>query len=51
MKITIELCILELGTKIHFEPVILNFGNKFAQKGYFVSETKRVNITIEFCSV
>ena len=28
---------------------ILNFGTKFAQKGYFLSKTEKVNIAIEFC--
>ena len=33
----------------HFKQMILNLGNKFAQKGYFSSKTEKVNISIEFC--
>ena len=45
-------CILHiriaLSTKFHFTQTIFNFGTKFAQKGYFLSKTKKVNIIIEF---
>ena len=36
------------NTKFHFKQTILNFGTKFAPKGYFKSKTKGMNISIEF---
>ena len=39
------------GTKFQLELKILTFWTKFAQKGYFWSQTKEVNITIEFYTI
>ena len=40
---------ISLDAKFHFKQTVLNFWTKFAQKRYFRSNTKNVNITIEFC--
>ena len=40
---------ISLVTKFHFKQTIFYFGAKVAQKGYFWSKTKQLNITIEFC--
>ena len=39
---------INLDAKFHFKQSILNFMTKFAQKGYFRSKMKKVNITIQF---
>ena len=38
---------ISLGTKFKLKLTILNFGTKFAHKGYFLWKTEKVNITIE----
>ena len=38
---------IRLGTKFQLKLIILIFGTKFPQKGYFWSETEKLNITIE----
>ena len=40
---------ISVGTKFQLKVTILMFWTKFAQKGYFHSKTKKMNITIEFC--
>ena len=37
------------GTEFQLKLKILRFWTKFAQKGYFLSKTEKVNTTIEFC--
>ena len=43
VNITIKFCIFKL-----IQAPNLNFWTKFAQKGYFQSKMKKVNITIAF---
>ena len=38
-----------VATKFQLQLIILSFWTKFAQKGYFYSKTRKMNITIEFC--
>ena len=38
-----------LDTNFQLKLTILIFSNKFAQKGYFQSKTKKLNITVGFC--
>ena len=40
---------ISLATKFQLQLIILTFWIKFAQKGYFRSKTKNLNIIIEFC--
>ena len=40
---------ISLATKFQLKAIIITFWTKFAQKGYFRSETEKVNITTEFC--
>ena len=40
---------ISVGSKFQLKLIILIFWTKFAQKGYFHSKTKKMNITIEFC--
>ena len=51
MKITIKCYIFELAYVLNFQLnlVILFIWTKFAQKEYYWSQTKKVNMTIEFC--
>ena len=39
---------IRLGTKFQLKLIILIFGTKFPQKGYFWSETEKLNIMIKF---
>ena len=48
MAITIEFFILDLGFKIQLQKTILIVWNKFYKKGYLLSKTDKMNITIEF---
>ena len=39
----------KIYTKFQFEPTILIFWTKFAQKGYFQSTSEKMNTTNKFC--
>ena len=49
VNITSEFCIFKLldNTKFGFRQIILNFGTKFAQKGYFCLKRDKVGTTIK----
>ena len=38
-----------VGTKFQLRLMILIFGTKFAQRGYFRSKTEKVKSSVEFC--
>ena len=40
---------ISVGNNFQFRLIIFIFWTKFAQKGYFQSETRKMNITTEFC--